>query len=101
MQLTTRSLNHSFSLQFLSIFLSVDCRKADYFRQIYSQLSVFSINLKELQTERIIPVSGGILQGDFFTGTPPKSSEYRKVYLGKVRKIYVNVDSPNLGFPYF
>ena len=28
--------------------------------------------------------------------------EYRKVNLGKVsRPIYVNVDSPNLGFPYF
>ena len=37
----------------------------------------------------------------FFTGIPPKSSKYRKVNLGKVRKIYVNVDSPNLGFPYF
>ena len=61
MQLTTRSLKPcSVSLQFLSIFLSVDCRKADYFRQICSQLPVFSINLKELQTERIIPVSGGI-----------------------------------------
>ena len=31
----------------------------------------------------------------FLTGTPPKSSKYKKVNLG-----YVNVDSPNLGFPY-
>ena len=31
-----------------------------------------------------------------FTGTPPKSSK-----LGVSRTIYVSVDSPNLGFPYF
>ena len=40
----------------------------------------------------------------FLTGTPPKNSKYKKVNLGKVRciwPIYVNVDSPNLGFPYF
>ena len=40
--------------------------------------------------------------GCFFTGTPPKSS--KKVNLGEVmciRPIYINVDSPNLGFPYF
>ena len=39
---------------------------------------------------------------DFFlTGTPPKSSKYKKVNPGVSRPIYVNVDSPNLGFPYF
>ena len=37
----------------------------------------------------------------FFTGTPLKSSKYRKVWFGVSRTIYVNVDSPNLGFPYF
>ena len=40
----------------------------------------------------------------FFTGTPPKSSNYKKLIsarLGVSRPIYVNVDSPNLGFPYF
>ena len=38
MQLTTRSLKpYSVSLQSLSIFLSVDCRKADFFRHIYMQ----------------------------------------------------------------
>ena len=37
-----------------------------------------------------------------FTGPPPKSSKYRKVDLiGVSRTIYVNVDSPNPGFPYF
>ena len=40
----------------------------------------------------------------FFTGTPPKISKYKKLIsasLGVSRPIYVNVDSPNLGFPYF
>ena len=40
----------------------------------------------------------------FLTGTPPKSSKYKKVNqarLGVSRPIYVNIDSPNLGFPYF
>ena len=41
----------------------------------------------------------------FYTGPPPKSSKYEKVNLGSVlgvsRTIYVNVDSPDLGFPYF
>ena len=38
------------------------------------------------------------------TGSPPKSSKYKKInlgWLGVSRMIYVNVDSPNLGFPYF
>ena len=40
------------------------------------------------------------IQGVFFlTGTPPKSSKLAR--LGVSRPIYVNVDSPNLGFPYF
>ena len=37
------------------------------------------------------------------TGTPPKSSKYKKfnqARLGVSRPIYVNVDTPNLGFPY-
>ena len=38
------------------------------------------------------------IQGDFFHWYPLKSSKYRK---GVSRPIYVNVDSPNLGFPYF
>ena len=40
----------------------------------------------------------------FLTGTPPKKSKYNKVNLDRLgvsRPIYVNVDSPNLGFPYF
>ena len=41
----------------------------------------------------------------FLTGTPPKSSKYKKVNLGRgigvSRPTYVNVDTPNLGFPYF
>ena len=40
----------------------------------------------------------------FFTGPLPKMSKYRQVNLtrlGVSRTIYVNVDSPNLGFPYF
>ena len=40
----------------------------------------------------------------FFTGTLPISSKYKKVNqarLGVSRLIYVNVDSPNLGFIYF
>ena len=41
------------------------------------------------------------LQGVFLTGTPPKTSKYKKVNLGASRPIYVNVDSPNLGFTYF
>ena len=38
----------------------------------------------------------------FFTGTPLKSTE-KLIWarLGVSRPIYVNVDSPNLGFPYF
>ena len=46
--------------------------------------------------------SVSVLQGDFFTGTPPKSTEkLPQARLGVPRMIYVNVDSPNLGFPYF
>ena len=40
----------------------------------------------------------------FLTGNPPKSSKYKKLIwarLGVSRPIYVNVDSPNLGLPYF
>ena len=40
----------------------------------------------------------------FFTGTPPKVQSTKKLIkarLGVSRLIYVNVDSPNLGFPYF
>ena len=38
-----------------------------------------------------------IIQGDFFTGDPPKSAE-KLIWarLGVSRPIYVNVDSPNL-----
>ena len=46
----------------------------------------------------------GKIQGVLFPGTPPKSSKYKKLIqatLGVSRPIYVNVDSPNLGFPYF
>ena len=44
-----------------------------------------------------------IIQGVFYYGPPSTSSKYKKVNLGKVRfgvsrTIYVNVDSPNLGF---
>ena len=38
------------------------------------------------------------------TGAPPKSKSTEKLIwarLGASRTIYVNVDSPNLGFPYF
>ena len=44
---------------------------------------------------------GCLIQGVFFTGTPLKSSKYILARLGVSRLIYVNVDSPNLGFPYF
>ena len=40
----------------------------------------------------------------FYTGPPPKSSKYKKVNLARLgvfRPLYVNVDTPNLGFPYF
>ena len=42
--------------------------------------------------------------GCFFHWYPPKSSKYKKVIyarLGVSRPIYVNVDSPSLGFTYF
>ena len=41
---------------------------------------------------------------DVYTGPPLKSSKYKKLIsarLGVSRTIYVNVDSPNLGFTYF
>ena len=44
------------------------------------------------------------IQSVFLTGTPPKSSKYKKLIkarLGVSRPIYVNIDSPNLDFPYF
>ena len=44
------------------------------------------------------------VQGVFSTGTPLKSSKYKKFnlgWLGVSRPIYVNVDTPNLGFPFF
>ena len=37
----------------------------------------------------------------FLTGTPPKNSKLIKARLGVSRPIYVDVDSPNLGFTYF
>ena len=40
----------------------------------------------------------------FFTGTPltvPSTKKLIYARLGVSRPIYVNVDSPNLGFPYF
>ena len=41
-----------------------------------------------------------IIQGVFFTGTPPKNSKYKKlIYVSWL--IYVNVDSSNLGFTCF
>ena len=46
-----------------------------------------------------------IIQGVFFfTGTPlkvPRTNKLIWARLGVSRPIYVNVDSPNLGFPYF
>ena len=44
-----------------------------------------------------------VCTGCFYTGTPLKNSKYKKLIqarLGVSRPIYVNVDSPNLGFPY-
>ena len=45
------------------------------------------------------------VQGDFFTGTPPLkvliTEKFIKARLGVSRTIYVNLDSPLLGFPYF
>ena len=43
----------------------------------------------------------GLIQGVFYTGPPPKST--KKLILARLGvswTIYVNVDSPNLGFPY-
>ena len=43
-----------------------------------------------------------VVQGVFLTGTPPKSTKKLiKARLGVPWPIYVNVDTPNLGFPYF
>ena len=44
----------------------------------------------------------GLIQGVFYTGPPPKSTK-KLIYarLDVSRTIYVNVDSPNLGFSYF
>ena len=44
------------------------------------------------------------VHGDFLSGPPIKVLSTRKLTqarLGVSRTIYVNVDSPNLGFPYF
>ena len=44
----------------------------------------------------------GLIQGVFYTGPPPKST--KKLILARLGvswTIYVNVDSPNQGFPYF
>ena len=44
------------------------------------------------------------IQGDFFTGTPLKvliTKKLIKARLGVSRTIYVNVDTPNLGFTFF
>ena len=48
--------------------------------------------------------SAVIIKGVFFTGTPLKVTSTEKLIyarLGVSRPIYVNVDSPNRGFPYF
>ena len=39
--------------------------------------------------------------GCFFHWYPPKKLKYGKPRLGVSRPIYINVDSPNLGVPYF
>ena len=52
------------------------------------------------QCAHVYMIQGGF----FFTGPPSKMSKYRElilVRLGVSRTIYVNVDSPNLGSPYF
>ena len=44
------------------------------------------------------------IQGVFFNWYPPKSISTKKLIwarLGVSRLIYINVDTPNLGFPYF
>ena len=44
------------------------------------------------------------IQGVFFTGAPlkvPSTEKLIKARLGVSRTIYINVDSPNLGFSYF
>ena len=59
--------------------------------------------LKKQTNSALLAISTNI-QGVFFHWYPPKSSKYKQVnqaWLGVSRPIYVNVDSPNLGFPYF
>ena len=44
------------------------------------------------------------LKNNVFEKYTPKNSKYKKLIwarLGVSRLIYVNIDSPNLGFPYF
>ena len=45
-----------------------------------------------------------LIQGVFLTGTPLKVPSTKKLILARLGvsgPIYVDVDSPNLGFPYF
>ena len=68
-----------------------------------------SMSLQETQAVRSPAGRSGCqvnkkLQGNFFTGTPPKVPSTEKLILARLgvsRTIYVNVDSPNLGFSYF
>ena len=58
--------------------------------------------LKKQTNSALLAISTNI-QGVFFHWYPPKSSKYKQVNqarLGVSWPIYVNVDSPNLGFPY-
>ena len=55
-------------------------------------------------TMHLVPGTMHDIQGDFFTGTPLKVPSTEKLIwtrLGVSWPIYANVDSPNLGFPYF
>ena len=56
-----------------------------------------------LRMSALIIHSNTSIQGGFFAGPPPKSTEKLiKARLGLTnRTIYINVDSPNLDFPYF
>ena len=59
------------------------------------------VHFQVSQIDLLIPT---IIQGVFFsTGTPLKikKKSTKKARLGVSRRIYVAVDSPNLGFPYF
>ena len=107
-ELRMKKTQHStLSRKFVEVILSSP--SSHYPRKISPKLRLFSKNFFNQLSDRpwtLFPNSRFYLSYRviFFTGTPlkvPSTEKLIQACLGVSRTIYVNVDSPNLGFPYF